>query len=531
MEKVPKNKQQGKKHPGNPEENLLFTGEDNFLNLSKAQIQYLQKNFAKCSCQKWNNVRRKKEIDAFKHKLTPAGYTYLGQFIAHDLSFVSFRGQSRRGAIKNQVTPMLDLDGLYGRGPLADPLFYSTAAQKTGYFAYSKAPQDLRRLARDQGALELPIIPDARNDDNIFISQIHLAFQKLHNQLLTYVALQRVYNELALEVFFKNYYGNPDRKTKDRPERDVSKLKHGTNSLHNEQLTTVRDFERARHLVTQIYHWIILEDYLPRLIPKYILEDMLGSESAVEGQLKWYTKNKRHKIPLEFSLACFRFGHSMVRSSYRFKKVGKGASTWEEVKKLFTVKTNGQRVSDLTIDWASMFQDDFSTGQNANPINLTITNQMKEEIGKIDGTNQSIVERNLTAGNGRLLSGQEIARLMGLTPLRCAVKEEDFEVDPAKVDPNDLPLWVYTLLESDKYYDGVKLGPVAGRIVAEVLIGLLINDPTGYLNRQPHWTPCDEDFNQKCTCHKGKNHPDYEGKCNYSMIDFLKFAGVYESQA
>lgn len=71
------------------------------------------------------------------------------------------------------------------------------------------------------------------------------------------------------------------------------------------------------------------------------------------------------------------------------------------------------------------------------------------------------------------------------------------------------PLWLYVLREAQLVNDGQFLGPVGGRIVAEVLLGLLIADPTSYLTRQPDWQP----------------HLGAQGS-GYQVSDFLRFAGV-----
>jgi hypothetical protein len=519
MNKVPKDKAAA----GFYSDSWLFGEAGDFLHLSDPQLKVLSQKIADFSVLNWNEVRCDREVRAFKHKIIQAGYTYLGQFIGHDLSFVSFGRSSGEAYVKNQVTPRLDLDGLYGRGPGPDPLFYSTAPNRFGFFEWQEAPADLRRSPPGHEGVELPLIPDARNDDNIFISQLHLAFQRVHNRLLYYVQLRREYRDIALEVFFQE-----ERTLQQANESKVhsGKLKHGSWGANTMQL---HDFKQARSLLVRLYHWIILEDFLFRLIHESVLKGILGNEDIL-WQLRWYTADKRSSIPLEFSLACFRFGHSMIRGSYSFIKIDKqGSPVREEELRIFQPKESGKRVREFTVDWARVFSYHDCKAKSASSIDLNITSQMIKEIGKIDGTNKSIIERNLAAGNGRLLSGQKIAELMGLEPLQLRPEaEKEAWLEEAQIDPNNLPLWIYTLLESDKYYDGVKLGPVAGRIVAEVIIGLIGNDESSYLNQNPSWTPCSEDFNKHCTCHKGKNHPEYEGKCTYTMVDFLKFAGVYE---
>jgi hypothetical protein len=70
------------------------------------------------------------------------------------------------------------------------------------------------------------------------------------------------------------------------------------------------------------------------------------------------------------------------------------------------------------------------------------------------------------------------------------------------------PLWFYILKESEVVADGKRLGPVGGRIVAEVFIGILEGDRLSYLRQEPDWTP---------TLGKTKD---------FKMEDLLRVAGV-----
>ena len=70
----------------------------------------------------------------------------------------------------------------------------------------------------------------------------------------------------------------------------------------------------------------------------------------------------------------------------------------------------------------------------------------------------------------------------------------------------ETPLWFYVLKEAELRTEGRRLGPVGGRIVAEVFIGLLEGDHMSYLNQDPDWTP---DLGQ-----------------DFKMADLLRFAGV-----
>ena len=96
---------------------------------------------------------------------------------------------------------------------------------------------------------------------------------------------------------------------------------------------------------------------------------------------------------------------------------------------------------------------------------------------------------------------------MGISPLTTD------ELDLAKVAPSfaeHAPLWYYVLREASLRADGRRLGPVGGRIVAEVLIGLLEGDPFSYLRVEPGWRPT--------------LPSDRPGE--FTMPDLLRFAGA-----
>ena len=87
--------------------------------------------------------------------------------------------------------------------------------------------------------------------------------------------------------------------------------------------------------------------------------------------------------------------------------------------------------------------------------------------------------------NFEIPSGQAIARRMGVPALTPAQLDmlEPFDME------RSTPLWFYILKEAEIMEKGLRLGPVGGRIVGEVFIGLLKADDTSYLAAQPRWTP------------------------------------------
>lgn len=218
----------------------------------------------------------------------PAGYTYFGQFIDHDLTFDSTSSLVPNSAAEatNLRTPRFDLDCLYGDGPGAQPFMYDETGTKLLYREKASdanlAKQDLLRTNSEYG--DRAIIGDKRNDENSIVCQIQLAFVKYHNAV-------------------------------------VDKLKYGNPTLKGGDL-----FHAARDQVRWTYQKLVIEDFLPRIVRKDVLENLAltkhkqSEKDNVERRAKnyaLYTADKRGNLPLEFVGAAYRFGHSGVRTGYR----------------------------------------------------------------------------------------------------------------------------------------------------------------------------------------------------------------------
>lgn len=135
---------------------------------------------------------------------------------------------------------------------------------------------DLLRTA-DKTAL----IGDKRNDENKIVSQIHALFLKFHN---------KVFDDLG----------------RFSSQREPSRFGND----HNR-------FLEAQRIVRWCYQWIVLNDYLPKICRKDIVKQIMPSEEEWTPHFKFYdAKSGQAFMPVEFSVAAFRFGHSMVRPSY-----------------------------------------------------------------------------------------------------------------------------------------------------------------------------------------------------------------------
>jgi hypothetical protein len=421
----------------------------------------------------------------------PAGYTYFGQFVDHDITFdpvSSLTRQSDPDGLENFRTPRFDLDSLYGRGPSDEPFLYAEdnlhlALGKTVAQDPSFGGPDLQRTEAGRA-----IIGDPRNDENLIVSQLQVSFIKFHNRVVEQVA-------------------------QDHP-----------------ALGPTDQFKLAQKEVRWHYQWVVIHDYLRRLVGEEVVEDILCSERyRVPGGPKGHYASDRRRfyqwrrepfMPVEFAAAAYRFGHSMVRPSYAINdaiplpvidgaaRIPVFSQTGGPLQHLNGFRTLPDfwgiqwkyflpRIGDAAGD-----NDEFLPQpsyrldtQLANPLGALPKSVAGPEsllAGQSETLAQSLAVRNLLRGQRLSLPcGQDVARAMGISPMSDEDAFGDLELpDGARRDlAGQMPLWYYVLREAEVYTRGAHLGPVGGRIVAEVLIGLLAGDPLSYLRVQPTWTP------------------------------------------
>lgn len=449
----------------------------------------------------------------------PAGFTYLGQFIDHDLTFDRetplMPGETVD--IEDLVqgrSPALDLDSVYGRGPKKDTMFYAAdgVRLKTGTTAPTSVPPgtnlaldgyDLPRAGgtgtkRDQ---RQALIPDKRNDENLAVAQLHCAFIRFHNRIVADLAAQGV------------------------PSLDL--------------------FEKARRRAIKHYQWMIRTDFLPRIVDGAVLEDVFANgRKFFEPE----ATDLHPSMPVEFSVAAYRLGHSMIREAYEWNRVfGTHAGALAPASLMFLFRFSGtsgnltpgapNNLAELedpnsgtfltlptnwVVDWRRLF--DFGETvedpalraaltvpaqafNHAKRIDTLLVNPLKDlpggSFGKIAGpdlADDPLIERNLAFRNlarGRMLSlpsGQQMADMFGEAPLSASQIIEGnggTKFDPGlKVDTGELtrntPLWFYVLREAE-FNDG-KLGKVGSRIVAETFHRAMQGSRISIL-RDPCWRP------------------------------------------
>ena len=397
-----------------------------------------------------------------------AGTTFFGQFIDHDVTFdtTSKLGVTTDPASSpNSRTPSLDLDSVYGAGPDRSQQLYDAADRDKLRIGFGGLFEDLPRL---EDGTNTAIIPDPRNDENLMIAGLQCAFILFHNH--------------AVDWARGHGYGGGST------------------------------FAAARQLTTWHYHWLVLHEFLPQIVGQAMVDDVLRN-----GRRFYKPRMREGFIPVEFQTGTYRMGHSMVRPSYRANLNGDGGQPFFGM--IFDPAGAGEvdpvdlrggaRAPRRFIGWQTFF--DFGDG-NVKPnkridtkISTPLFNLPLGAIASHDPP-QVLPQRNLLRHvTWSLPSGQAVASAMGVTPLAA---EDLTELEPYGLQ-SSTPLWYYVLKEAQVIEDGLHLGAVGGRIVGEVLIGLLQTDPASYLVQKPKWTPT-------LTA----------AGSTFRMKDFLTFAGV-----
>lgn len=430
----------------------------------------------------------------------PAGFTYLGQFIDHDITLdLTSIGEKEADptATENFRTPALDLDCLYGLGPDGSRHLYGrnpgdpdgkTPGPKLLIGRTINVPfgnvSGTHRNDLPRSPEGFALIGDHRNDENLVVAQTHLAMLKFHNKVCEQLA---VTGKPAGEIFTD-----------------------------------------ARRIVTWHYQWMVLHDFLERITEKGIVGRILR-----EGR-RFYRFNRTPYIPVEFSGAAYRLGHSMVRQAYSHNRIftfgGQGGPATLPLLFAFTGLSGGiigelanvppaapTPIPMLSSNWIIDWRRYFAVADNPEGVPLNASRRLDPFIvpalHDLPGGG-NLAFRNLQRGVMLgLPSGQDVAAAMGiahpLTPDEIADGD-----DGAAAMRHGLhvrtPLWYYILKEAQKRGAGERLGPVGTTIVAEVFVGLVHGDRTSYLRLAgKDWKP----------------HLPSAATGEFTMADLLRFVG------
>ncbi|MFI8595408.1 peroxidase family protein [Microbacterium sp. NPDC078428] len=263
--------------------------------------------------------------------------------------------------------------------------------------------------------------------------------------------------------------------------------------------TNGNTFEAAQRIVRWHYQWIVVHDFLRRIVGAQMRGKVFKEEPNALPVIdrRFFKWKYEPYMPVESSVAAYRFGHSMIRGRYRLNTLvgGPGPSGNGGPLPTFTPDSanplghfGGFRILPpfWTIEWARFFEVDGASQDGLQPsrlIDTKLANPLAALPPEIAGNRPSLISRNLTRGARMMLpSGQDVAAHMGGPVLSDA----DLELPGGGA----APLWYYILKEASLLGDGGKhLGPIGGRIVAEVMLGLMSQDPSSYLRVQPTWKP------------------------------------------
>jgi len=428
----------------------------------------------------------------------PTLYTYFGQFIDHDITFdpmTTLVAASDPDALTDFRTAALDLDNVYGRGPDDQPYMYDNSGKK--FLLGNPLDNGAFDLQRNNANPARALIGDPRNDENSIISQFQGLMLRFHNRVAD---------------------NDPDAK-----------------------------FEVLQQRVRWHYQWVIVNDFLSRIISQSVLDGLKTDGQYDPGKLRFYTVGKSPIMPVEFSAAAYRLGHSMIRPGYRMNDA--------TLLPIFPTETDpggpslgltGFRAMarDTGIDWRRFIdigppreiggEDDPATPEMKKRLQFAyrLDTSLVNPLGNLPPSvapdaPPSLATRNLLRGfELGLPTGQEVADFMKVRKLedkeiiigKAGVKPGDGEPVPTPIsDIKELepfrgkcPLWTYILAEAfyygrrdtipvtnfnnpDPKFDGTlftpQLGPVGGRIVAEVFLGMLFSDPNSYLSCDKKWIP------------------------------------------
>lgn len=412
----------------------------------------------------------------------PAGYTFFAQFLDHDVTLDTQSALNQRGQdptkLRNQRTSSLDLDCVYGLGPGATPIFFDQT--RTGFLATGADAGRPWDLARSQTGAAL--IGDPRNDENLFVGQMQLLFIEFHNAMM------------------------------------LANLSSGN--------TAGARFEEVQTSVRHHYQYIILYDFLCRVCHRETFDFAVERiEAAAKSRQKTLKDNPhggelpsefpfvfRHStpdgempMPIEFSVAAYRFGHTTVRDSYPANAAQFDIQLFDE---RFGTLGFDAVPQELAVDWRFQLEVDPCIDPiNAKAFDHLFPNELMAMpdpiVGRTSPNNRSLAFRNLARGRSLgLPSGEALADHLSAhySTIRTIPFAELFDTSetpgqtpafPGKEDmakrarelaeeAGGTPLFFYLMREAAIDGGSVTLGPLGSAILLEVFGRMLIQCTTSF---------------------------------------------------
>jgi hypothetical protein len=359
---------------------------------------------------------------------TAAGWPIFGQFVAHDITADRsiLRSHANTAELRNARSPQINLECLYGDGPTGHPFLYQRDDPAKFLVGFDGA--DVQRNADG-----IAMIGDPRNDSHMLISQLHLAMLKAHN---AFVDEARLVGTPADNVF-----------------------------------------EAAARNLRWHHQWIVLHEFLPSLVGQKLADQVIQ-----EGP-RWFRPTRGVFIPLEFADAAYRYGHAQIRHRYQLNLQTDAVPLFPDLLGFRPVPR------EHALDWKLFFDaPGATTAQRCKKMDGKLVRALIELPVAVTGECEiedyhSLAVRDLQRGQGVGLPwGESLARHMGIAPLTA----EQVSIGSSGWR-GETPLWFYILREADACTGGRLLGPVGGRIVAEVLVGLIDADATSFHDKSEGW--------------------------------------------
>ena len=380
-----------------------------------------------------------------------AGMTYFGQFVDHDLTFDE---SSQLGAaadlatLKNTRTSFFDLDNVYGVS--------NQYLNASGLFDIGRNVNGDEDLPRDTAGIA--IIADPRNEENQIIGEFQLAFLKYHNRVFA----------------------------------DVS--------IANPNFTLQQKIDTSKQIVTNHYQWLVVNDFLASICGRFFsrLFDANGVP-IISPEIQAMYPN----MPIEFSGALYRMGHSMVRDAYYVNKNFDVFPIFSPTLPAPLITNPDLRgfqplPANFTIDWSMFFPMPFSKGFQVAERFDVFMNETLFNLPIIVADTASLAERNLLRGKTyNLPTGQDLARAFGIpeeeiltrTKGNMIIQTQDFPVITANdlnyletVFGDSTPLFYYGLKDNHVNGNGEHLGSLSSKVIGETILCLMKNNPNSYFN-------------------------------------------------
>lgn len=434
----------------------------------------------------------------------PAAYVFLGQFIDHDITLETMSdsfgdldepmvlsSEKVLQRIMNMRTATLDLDSVYkvNRSELIGPRMRLGRVSSEGHPVPGKDEfNDLPRASRDDDPKfdRFALIGDARNDENLAIAQLHVAFLRAHNSIVS--------------------------------------------RGHNR--------DQSERILRQLHQWVAVNDFLRR-----VCGDTVVNETLANGNRFFTPSDETFFMPLEFAVAVYRFGHSMVPAVYDYN-VNYGPNGIQDTARFEDLLTFTALMGQLgvgngfdTLPENRVIQWERTLDSRQNPSRKIDTRlveplfHLRNESGdQLPGIMARLAVRNLLRGYKlRMPTGQAVAQAMSMPVLpqndvmqlilanadRVQMTDDDKQMLRNSGFDGRTPLWFYILAEAELLEGGTRLGPVGGTIVAEVLIGLARRSADSFFDLGTDWNPS-----------QLSGQLEQEINPNFELSDLLRMAGV-----